>query len=442
MTTRRGEEAALDQLNEIIEAVRDGSLLSDLDLETLSALLEQSGIVKLDDGQTLFHQGDPGDAAYLVVTGTVEVVVETRLGEVTVATIGPREMVGEIAIFTDLKRTATVRAKGPALLVRVERARMASTIASNPSASAGLIGAMGRRIDALNRPLVLLTLAAQALERDDGDSETLVRIADDFQDIGPFARSFQKLVREMDGKQARRHEMAVSARLQQSILPRPLSLGPKWDMAAFMRPAQFVGGDFYDWFLTEDGRVILLVADVSGKGMPAALFMAVSRTLIRASVLAGGSIEAALTSVNRQIEAENDESMFVTVFLSELDLASGKLRYVNAGHCEGWLRRADRHLTALGTTGPAVALRANATFRAETVDLQPGDLLFLSSDGVNEAFSAREELFGDERLKRVLQHHLPVSAKHALDAVATAVATFTAGAQQSDDITCLALLRS
>ena len=134
--------------------------------------------------------------------------------------------------------------------------------------------------------------------------------------------------------------------------------------------------------------------------------------------------------------------MFVTVFVADLDLTSGTLRYVNAGHCEGWLRRADGSLEALCTTGPAVALRANARYRAGTVDLRRGDLLFLSSDGVSEAFSIDDELFGDERLKTVLQNHVPVAAEKALDAVAGAVADFAVGAKQSDDITCLALLRS
>jgi phosphoserine phosphatase RsbU/P len=429
------------QLRELIDTIRESSLVGGLDALTLSSLLKRSQVLHFEDGSTLFRQGDSGDAAYLVIKGEVEVVVETSMGNVSMATIGPREIVGEIAVFTDLNRTATVKTKGPTQLLRLDRAEIAGAISNSSSAAYGLIGAMGRRIDALNRPLVLLTLAAQALERDAGDSETLVRLADEFQDVGPFARTFQKIVREMEGKQARRQEMAVSARLQQSILPRPLSLGADWDMAAFMRPSQFVGGDFYDWFLTEDGRVVFLVADVSGKGMPAALFMAVSRTLIRVTVLSGGSIESALSSVNNQIEAENDEAMFVTVFIAELDMRNGALNYVNAGHCDGWLRRADGTLEALITTGPAVALKANANYRARTIELARGDLLFLSSDGVSEAFSVGEELFGDDRLKAVLQSHRPVTAAATLDTVAAAVGEFAVGAEQSDDITCLALVR-
>jgi len=422
--------------------MRRGTLLAGLDPELLAMLLERAEMVDLADGQCLFRQGDAGDAAYLVAAGAVLVVVETPLGEVAMATLGPQQVVGEIAVFTDLPRTATVRACGETLLLRLERAQLANAIASHPETAFGLIAALGRRIHALNQPLALLTLAAQALERGDGDTDLLARIVDDSQDVGPFARSFRKIVHEMEGKQARRQELAVAARLQQSILLKPLTLGPGWEIDAFMKPARDVGGDFYDWFPTTDGKVAVVVADVSGKGIPAAMFMAVSRTLIRASVLAGGGIEAALSAANAQLEAENDEAMFVTVFLAELDPANGILRYVNAGHCDGCLRRADGELVTLGTTGPAVALLPGVAFRAGIVEIGPGDLLLLSSDGVSEAFSVGEELFGDERLHQALGDHPIGSAAEALEVVDRAVAAFADGAEQSDDITCLALRRS
>jgi len=428
--------------SDAIEAMRHGSLLGELEPSILAALLEQAEMVELADGQCLFRQGEAGDAAYLVVAGSVAVVVETPLGEVAMATLGPQQVVGEIAVFTDLARTATVQAIGETLLLRLERAQLAETIANHPKTAFGLIGALGRRVHALNQPLALLTLAAQALERGDGDSRILARIADESADVGPFARSFQKIVAEMEGKQARRQELAVASRLQQSILPKPVNLGPGWEMAAFMKPARDVGGDFYDWFPTRDGRIALLVADVSGKGVPAALFMAVSRTLIRATVQAGASIEAALSSANAQLEADNDEAMFVTVFLAEFNPADGSLRYVNAGHCDGCLRHADGTLAMLGTTGPAVALRPNVSYRAETAIIRAGDLLLLSSDGVSEAFSVAGDLFGDDRLAEVLRERPMASVAGALEAVAAAVTAFATGAEQSDDITCLALRRS
>jgi len=422
--------------------MRESSLMGVLGPVALRAVLARAQMVNLNDGDILFRQGEHGDAAYLVVSGAVEVVVETPLGEVPMARLGPHQMVGETAVFADVPRTATVRAQGATLLVRVDRAHLAETIATHSSTAFGLIATMGRRIHSLNQPLALLTLAAQALEREDADSETLARIADDAGDLDPFARSFKKIVREMEGKQARRQELAVSARLQQSILPRPVDLGADWSIAASMKPARDIGGDFYDWFRTAEGRLILLVADVSGKGIPAALFMAVSRTLIRASVHSNAGIEAALSAVNTELDAENEEAMFVTVFLAEVDLRNGTLRYINAGHCDGWLKRADGELVTLGPTGPAVALRPNVRFRSEAVEMRPGDLLVLSSDGVNEAFSVAEELFGDERLRHILSQCRTVSAQGAVDAVGAAVTAFAMGAEQSDDITCLALLRS
>jgi serine phosphatase RsbU (regulator of sigma subunit) len=433
-------EAGL-RLEESVRAMRSGTLLDGRDGEILTGLLEQAEMVGLEDGEVLFRQGETGDCAYLVVAGAVDVMVETPLGEVVMTTLGPQQVVGEIAVFSDLMRTATVRAKDETLLLRIERRQLADTIARHPETAFGLIAAMGRRIHALNQPLALLTLAGQALEQDEGDNGLMARIADQATDIGPFGRSFKKIVHEMEEKHARRQELAVASRIQQSILPRPLTLGPDWDLAAFMHPARSVGGDFYDWFTTQDGRMILIVADVSGKGVPAALFMAVSRTLIRAAMMGGAGIEAALSAANAQLDAENDESMFVTVFLAELDLVTGMVRYINAGHCEGWLRRAGGALEPLAATGPALALIPNAVFRADSVVLGPGDLLFLSSDGISEAFSQAGALFGDERLRRVLSDHRPDNAQAAVAAVAGAVTDFAAHAEQSDDITCLALLR-
>jgi CRP-like cAMP-binding protein len=143
------------QLNEIVETHRQTSLMGGFDPATLSSLLKQSEVLTLEDGSTLFRQGELGEAAYLVIAGEVEVIIETRLGTVSMATIGPSEIVGEISLFTTLSRTATVKAKGATQLLRLGRTEIATALANNSSATFGLIGAMGRRIDALNRPLVL-----------------------------------------------------------------------------------------------------------------------------------------------------------------------------------------------------------------------------------------------------------------------------------------------
>jgi serine phosphatase RsbU (regulator of sigma subunit) len=432
-------------LDRWVEAMRRGALLGALDPDILRDLLDRADVVVVEAGEVLIRQGEAGDCAYVVLDGVLEVVVETPAGEVAMATLGPQQIVGEIAVFTDLPRTATVRATSDAALMRLGRADLAASIAAHPETAFGLLAALGRRVNSLNRPLAMLTLAAQALERGDLDADALAELVAGGGEVGPFARSFRNLVHEMESKHAYRQEMAVAARLQQAILPRRLdfaAVGAPYAVDAFMRAARDVGGDFYDYFLTGDGRAILVVADVSGKGVPASLFMAISRTLIRSSVLGTASIAEGLERANALLEAENPECLFVTVFLAEIDLARHRLTYVNAGHCDGYvLGGGGGGLTVLPPTGPAVAMLPKPRFRAETVDLAPGDLLFVVSDGVTEAFATDGGLFGEERLMAVLRGLARPSAAEALAAVEAAVNAFAAGCEQSDDITCLALAR-
>ncbi len=433
-----------ERLGQWVEAMRRGSLLGALDPEILRDLLDRAEVVAAEAGEVLIRQGEAGDCAYVVLDGTLEVVVETPAGAVAMASLGPQEVFGEIAVFTDLPRTATVRARTDAALMRLGRADLAAAIAAHPETAFGLLAALGRRVHALNRPLAMLTLAAQALERGEFDAESLAELVGGGDDVGPFAQSFRNILREMESKHAYRQEMAVAARLQQAILPRHLdfaAIGAPYEVGAFMRAARDVGGDFYDYFLTGDGRGILVVADVSGKGVPASLFMAISRTLIRSSVLGTASIAEGLARANALLEAENPECLFVTVFLAEIDLNGNRMTYVNAGHCDGYVLGGDGGLAVLPPTGPAVAMLPAPHFRAETVELAPGDLLFVVSDGVTEAFAPDGSLFGEARLEALLRGLARPRAAEALAAVEAAVGVFAAGCEQSDDITCLALAR-
>jgi serine phosphatase RsbU (regulator of sigma subunit) len=443
MITEEDRKIPLDQW---IEPIARGPLLGGLDRAAILDLLSLSDLESLQSGDVLMRQGEDGECAYLVLTGELDVVVETPLGEVVMATLGPQQIVGEIAVFSRIARTATVRARQTASVLRLSRMAIGEVIARHPQAALALLAALGRRVAALNRPLAMLTLAAQALERSDLGSEAMANLFSEQADSDPFARSFRKLLLEMEGKQSRQQEMLVAARLQQSILPRKLDFAAyhaSFDVEALMRPSRDIGGDFYDFFFTDDGRkAVLLVADVSGKGIPAALFMAVSRTLLRAMVLGSPSIEAALAGANAQLEAENPECLFVTVFLAELDLASATLRYVNAGHCDGYVIRASGDVVALPTTAPAVAILTSPVFAAASVTLEVGDRLFLVSDGVTESFSVADEIFGEDRLVQRLSELVGRSAADSISEIDKAVTEFAAGREQFDDITCLVLAYS
>jgi len=206
-----------------------------------------------------------------------------------------------------------------------------------------------------------------------------------------------------------------------------------------MHPAREVGGDFYDYFLIDENRLALTVADVSGKGIPASLFMAVSRTAMRGMTTAVDMI-AGIAQANRLLALQNATCMFVTAFHGVLDLTSGVLRYCNAGHNPPYLLRADGSRETLRRTALPFGIDSETPFRIDETMLMPGDTLFVFSDGITEAFDPAGQLFGTARLEVSLEDARGASAAELVEDVLGATAAFAAGTDQSDDITCLAMV--
>ena len=236
-------------------------------------------------------------------------------------------------------------------------------------------------------------------------------------------------------------ELEIARTMQLSILPHTMPDRPEIDLAAHMVPAKEVGGDFYDFFFIDERRLGLVVADVSGKGIPAAFFMLITRTLLRALCQAGGGPGACLRRLNDLLEAENDQMMFVTVFYGELDLATGVLTFCNAGHLpplvSGPGRTTAQALEATG--GVSLAVMPDLPYQEKQVTLAPGETLTIFSDGITEAFDAQDRMFGDARLAEIVAASPPGTATAHLKAIIAAVEAFVGDTPQSDDITCLVL---
>ena len=228
------------------------------------------------------------------------------------------------------------------------------------------------------------------------DLDLLTAIASSAATAIENARLYQVAVEQ--GRLERELQMARD--LQTSLLPRETPQLPGWDFAAYWQPARQVSGDFYDFISTEQG-VGVVIADVSDKGMPAALFMALSRTIVRASLIQADSPADGMLHANRLICADSPNSMFVTLFAAQIDRASGDLIYVNAGHNPPYLYRAVEDQPArLARTGMALGIDDTAHFEQQAVHLDPGDALVLYTDGILDALNARGEEFGDERLRQ------------------------------------------
>ena len=243
-------------------------------------------------------------------------------------------------------------------------------------------------------------------------------------------------------------ELQIAAQVQLSILPRELPTDPRVQLHCHITPAREVGGDFYDYFHLDDEHLGFVMADVSGKGVPAALFMAITRTLLKATALFVTAPTLCIGKLNDLLAKENEQMMFVTIFYGVLHLPTGQVTYVNAGHNPPYQLLADSRVQAVPRTGGmAVAVSEDFPYREGRLTLAPGETLFLYTDGITEAFDCDAQEYGDARLEAVLQglqqpqggagRRLPPT--DLCNAVLADVHQFERGAPQADDITCMAL---
>ena len=258
-----------------------------------------------------------------------------------------------------------------------------------------------------------------------------------------YIRKMEQEHKQLEGI---KDDLAVAAHIQQSILPRVFPPFPdcvdKIDIAASMNAAKDVGGDFYDFFRIDDDHIGFVMADVSGKGIPAAIFMAVSRTVIRTTALQGMSPAACISHSNDLIAKESYDSMFVTVFYGIYDIKTGEITYCNAGHNVPCILKKNGEVKPLpDSTDLVVGILEGFEFTENTCRLEPGETLFTFTDGVSEAMDVNFEMFGDDRLQTTLSEVSLNNCQQIIDAMAADVAAYTEGAEQSDDITMLALKR-
>lgn len=432
---------AQDQ-DRVVQIMRHNPLFASLEPRLLGLIAAQCTPHFIPAGSVLFRQGEAGGYAYVIIEGAVDIFVDIAFGTIHMAQIGSNHIIGEIGAFSDIPRTATVIAHCDCALLRLDKESLAGIISANPSLAFSVIAELGSRLQNMNRPLAYLTHAALALERDEFDPAMLAALTSGANEFGNFARAFQKMAAEINTKQSLRQEMETAARIQRSILPQGKGLknSGAFDFAAQMYPAKDVGGDFYDYFLLDEHRVAFMIADVSGKGVPASIFMAVSRTIMKSVAQLAASAEECVARANGIITEENHACMFVTLFYGVLDLRNGALDYCNAGHNEPFILRQDGRLEPLDQTGIAVGMMEDVPYGGGQTVLAPGDALFLYTDGVTEAFDPDGVEYGVARLQRVLAARCGTGAEALVDAVVDDVEAFARGADQSDDITCVALV--
>ena len=307
----------------------------------------------------------------------------------------------------------------------------------------------------LIQPIVTLKTGADELVGKLDSEEVFVSDIHTGDEIEALAHSVEEMDRslkqktrelvEITAEQERLNtELELASSIQMDMLPcifPPFPDRSEFDIYASMKPAKEVGGDFYDFFLIDQDHLGLVIADVSGKGIPAALFMMMVKIMVQNCVLAGLSPKQALEQVNQLISEKNKESMFVTVWLGILDIPSGKLIAVNAGHEYPILKKPggcyelykDRH-------GMAVGMMEGIRYREYELQLEPESRIFVYSDGLAEANNSEEKLFGLDRTLAALNGVPDADAEETLNAVRRAVDTFVGNAPQFDDLTMMCIV--
>ena len=239
------------------------------------------------------------------------------------------------------------------------------------------------------------------------------------------------------------NDLHVAQEIQQTILPKTFPPFPElnsFDLYAYMSAAKYVGGDFYDFFRIDQDRLGFAIADVSGKGIPAAIFMAISRTVIRAIALTENSAAKCMQRSNTILCQESVNDMFVTVFYGILNIHTGVITYSNAGHNPPIVLKKDGSISLVPLTDDLIlGAVSEAQYHEKELKLMPGDNLFLYTDGVTEAMNVKKELFSEKRLIENCKKLTGKSPKDVVEKITETVGEFVVGAVQSDDITLLSI---
>lgn len=413
--------------------------------DVFASLMDRLQPIKPAPGTVLVSQGMASDAAYFLSAGEVTVYVDTAYGSVPLSTLVAPCLIGEIGVLADLPRTATIRAGADAVLRRIEREELLDLGHRLPGLLLAVIRQLGRQIGAINNALGLYTNALEALERREFDSRILDDLRNPPPQIAAFAAMFQRFAGQITDKRRQEDEMASAAVIQRSLLPPETERNGRrgsFDVAAAIRPARDVGGDFFDLLQLDERRLALAVGDVCGKGLPASLFMSITVTVLRTAAREFVAPADIVARANTILCRDNPSSMFTTAFFAILDVETGELSYCNCGHNAPLLVGADGAIRSLPATGLPFGMFEDRSAAERSLHLSAGDMLVVFSDGVTEAMNPSREEFGDDRLATLLRRgsSLP-SAGALLTRLFAETDAFSDGAEQSDDMTCIVLRR-
>lgn len=361
-------------------------------------LLEAMELVHFEEGEDIVTLGNsPEDGMYIILEGQAHVLADdnTLINE-----LAEGDVVGELALIKEDVRKATVRAVTPAACANISKTLFLEIADANRKVYAALLELL------YTKTTVMVT-----------ERERL------------------------------RSEITIASRIQTGFLPKSFERFcqmPDVKITGQMRPAKGVGGDFFDVFLIDDFRLCFLIADVSGKGVPAALFMTVAKTHFKNYMMLDIPVAEVAELVNNRLNEDNEEELFVTAFVCVLDTRTNRLTYVNAGHNKPFISRHKEPFRQLDCKVDFVlGVMEDMSYREQEIELLPGDRICLYTDGVTEAFDINGEMLGDQGMEDALNAHLEDASEpeKLVEELYAEVEHFAQGAAQSDDITVVYLAR-
>lgn len=413
----------------------------DLVRETLDRYREINLLYHI--GETIGGCLDPDEIPRLVLAEAKRVIE----GEVGLVMLAPSAPVGEngLAIQASFGAGGDLAAL-PAGVQQVIREVFESgqprIVTVSPTAGAGLGALLCAPLKTQEQVLGVICEGRLAGQPDftAGDEKLLMALAGQAAIALETARLHQEEIKQ----QRLEEELAIGHEIQLSLLPDAFPVVPGWEFAAIYRPARQVGGDLYDFFQVPGPgkRLGIVIADVTGKGVPAALFMAFSRTLLRTEALNGRQPSSALRRANQSIVRDNRSHLFLSTFYGTLDTETGELVFANAGHnWPLWHQAATGEVQRLTARGIILGIFKNIELEERSITVAPGDLVVFYTDGVTEARDAAGRLFDEERLRAAMAGVPAGSAEQILQAVVQALEDFTGQAPQADDFTIIVVRR-
>lgn len=403
--------------------LRSIPLFSALPSDELKLLSQGLTPVEYPAGVTIFREGEANDRFSIIIAGEIEI---TRLvddsTERVLQTLKTGDYFGEMSLlFADSVRSASGRTRTPVQLLEMRRREFSTLLRRHPALAVEILRTVVERLRVTENAVIAELRASN-------------------RELMQAYRDLQAAQAQLIEQERIEYELRTARQIQERMLPKTLPVIDGWSLSTCWQPARTVGGDFYDCLPTGDGRVALVIGDVTGKGVPAALVMATTCNLVRFVAEQLHTPGAMLARINDRMAADIPEKMFVTCLIAVLDPRSGHLRFANAGHNLPLVRGA-KGVRSLLARGMPLGLLPEMEYEEQETVIEPGDLLMLYSDGIVEARNPQRELFGDRRLAA----HLAAwrSGDDLTGSLCAAVAAFTgSGREQEDDITMFVVERS